>query len=88
MNIGEEDVVLVKRLCEPGANKLRPVLITLSSEDKKMKLFKNLGIWRSEVIKERRDLHDETPLSSIDHDCTIEQRKEKNTMLTRIKKTS
>ena len=81
VNIGEEDVMLVKRLGKPGANKLRPVLITLSSEDKKRKLFKNLGIWRSEVMKER-DPNDETLLPSIDHDYTIEQRKEKNTMLT------
>ena len=47
MNIGEEDVVLVKRLGKPGENKIRHVFITLSSEDKKMKLLKNLGIWRS-----------------------------------------
>ena len=84
VNIGDEDVVLVKRLGKPGENKLRPVLITLSSEDKKRKLFKNLGIWRSEVMKER-DPNDETPLPSIDHDYTIEQRKEKNTMLTMAK---
>ena len=52
MNIGEEDVVLVKRLGKRVANKLRPVLITLSSEGKERKLFKNLSIWRSEVMKE------------------------------------
>ena len=63
------------------ANKLRPVLIMLSSEDKKRKLFKNLDIWRSEVMKEM-DPNDETPLPSIDHDCTIEQHKEKITILT------
>ena len=37
VNIGDEDVVLVKRLGKPIENKLRPVLITLLSEDKKMK---------------------------------------------------
>ena len=84
VNIGDEDVVLVKRLGKPGENKLRPVLITLSSEDKKRKLFKNLGIWRSEVLNER-DPNDDTPLLAIDHDYTIEQRKEKNTMLTMAK---
>ena len=76
VNIGDEDVVLVKRLGKPGDNKLRDVLITLSSEDKKRKLFKNLGIRRSEFVK-KRDPNDETPLPSIDQDYTIEQRKEK-----------
>ena len=46
----EEDVVLVKRLGKIGVNKLRPVLITLSSEDKKMKLFKNLGIMIKQMM--------------------------------------
>ena len=63
MNIGDEDVVLVKRWGKPGENKLRSVLITLSSEDKKMKLCKYLGIWRSDVMKERNP-NDETPLPS------------------------
>ena len=35
-----------------------------------------------------RDPNDETPLPSIEHDYIIEQRKEKNTMLTMAKKTS
>ena len=59
MNIGKEDVVLVKQLGSSGANKLRPVLIILSSENKKKKFFKNIGIWRSECMKER-DPNDET----------------------------
>ena len=87
VNIGEEDVVLVKRLGKPGANKLWPVFITLSSEDKKRQLFKNLGIWRSEVMKER-DPNDETPYLLLSNDYTIERRKEKNNMLTVAKKTS
>ena len=87
VNIGDEDVVLVKRLDKPGENKLRHVLITLSYEDQKRKVFKNLGIWMSAVMKER-DPNDKTPLPSIDHDYTIEQHKEKNTMLTMAKKTS
>ena len=32
MNIGAEDVVLVKRLGKPGENKMRPVLITSDSK--------------------------------------------------------
>ena len=71
MNIANT-IVLVKRLDQSCANKLRPLLITLLSEDKR-KFFRKLGVWRIWLM-EKRDPNDKTPRHSINHDYTIEQR--------------
>ena len=39
VNIEEEDLILVNRFCNYGANKLMPVIITLSSQDMRGKLL-------------------------------------------------
>ena len=74
--IETDDIVYVKRIGEPGAHagdKTRPILVKINSEDKKKRLFKNLGRWR-EVMLNERDPNDKTPFPSIEHDLTVEQR--------------
>ena len=77
--IGTNDIVEVKRIGEPGAHagdQTRPILVKINSEDKKKRLFKNLRRGR-EVMLNERDRHDKTPFPSIEHDLTVEQRKER-----------
>ena len=71
--IGTDDIVEVKRISEPGAHagdKNRPILFKINSEDKKKRLFKNLGRL-SEVMLNGRDPIDKTPFPSIEHDLTV-----------------
>ena len=85
--IGTDDIVEVKRIGEPGAHagvKTRPILVKINSEDKKKRLFENLGRWR-EVMLNERDPNDKTPFPSIEHDLTVEQRKERNEIVVSAK---
>ena len=72
---------------EPGAHagdKTRPILVKINSEDKKKRLFETLGRWR-EVMLNERDPNDKTQLPSIEHDLTVEQRRERKEMVVSAK---
>ena len=63
----------MKRIGEPGAH----------AEDKK-KRIQNLGRW-CEVMLNERDPNDNTPFPSIEHDLTVEQRKDIKEMVVSAK---
>ena len=78
--IGTYDIVDVKKIGEPtgahAGDKTRPILVKINSEDKKKRLFKNLWRWREVMLNERDPNDNKTPFPSIEHDLTVEQRKE------------
>ena len=85
--IGTDDIVEVKRIGEPGAHagdKTKPILVKINSEDNTKRLFKNLGRWR-EVMLNERDPTDKTPFPWIEHDLTVEERKERKEMVVSAK---
>ena len=61
-------------------NKPRPVLIKLSDIEKKKQLFKRLDLFRKHKMEERNPA-DESPLISISHDLTQDQRSERKALI-------
>ena len=83
--IGAYAIVEVKRIGELGAHagdKTRLILVRINK--KKKRLFKNLGRWR-EVMLNERNPNDKTPFPSIEHDLTVEQRRERKKMVVSAK---
>ena len=89
--ITKDDVVSVKRIGMNGAprngnvpaaqaDKIPPIIISLTTETKKRQLLKALSIWR-EKQKNERDPNDTSPWKFVDHDYTREQREERNSLL-------
>ena len=69
---------------QPGAAqpKTAPILVTLSREELKTQLFKKLGRWRDRV-KNERDPNDKAPLPAVEHDLTVDQRRERRALTTK-----
>ena len=62
------------------ADSIQPLFIKLSTVEMKKSLFRKLGAWRA---KQQAD-NDRDPLAKIphiDHDYTVEQRKERNSLV-------
>lgn len=88
-NISEEDVLDCRRIGKKSNDEgeIRPVLIKLSSEEKKRQLFLRLGTWRK-YQEENRGPQDATankPFINLAHDMTQDQRSEKKSILEEAK---
>lgn len=87
--ISEGDVLDCRRIGKKGneEGKTRPVLIKLSSEEKKRQLFLRLGAWRKYQEDNRgpEDVIANKPFINLTHDMTQDQRTEKKSLLEEAK---
>ena len=77
-----EDVVKATRLGKKNddVDKPRPLLLRLTDEQKKRKLFKNLHLWRAYQQQEKAE-DDDSPFITVAHDMSQEQRSERKALL-------
>lgn len=88
-NISEEDILNCQRIGKKNLEegKTRPVLIKLSTSEKKRRLFLRLGNWRKYQEENRgpEDIAANKPFINIAHDMTQGQRKERKSLLEEAK---
>ena len=73
--ITEDDVTEIKRVGTVKADSIQPLLIKLSTVEMKKSLFRKLGVWRAKQQADN-DRDHLAKIPHIDHDYTVEQRKE------------